>query len=68
MLHPADVAKMKALMQKYSGAPAGATGEAGVTSVGDRAYPTAANRQIAMETARIREVQDANREFWDRMG
>jgi hypothetical protein len=67
-LSQADQYEIRKRMLKYAGAapPASSTGAAGVTSLDGQTFATPANRQIAMETARIREVQDANREFWDR--
>jgi len=67
-LSQADQYEIRKMMLKYAGAapPPSSTGAAGVTSLDGQTFATPANRQIAMETARIREVQDANREFWDR--
>jgi hypothetical protein len=68
LLHPSDVAEIRKLMAEYSGVdPSGPTGLAGVTSLDHQMFATPANRNIAMEQARVQAMQDANDALWNRV-
>jgi len=62
------VAEIRKLMAEYSGVdPSGPTGLAGVTSLDHQMFATPANRNIAMEQARVQAMQDANDALWNRV-
>jgi hypothetical protein len=67
-LSQADQYEIRKLMLKYAGSapPQSSITAAGGASLDRAAYATPANRQIAMETDRIREVQESNEQFWER--
>jgi len=67
-LNEADQYEIRKLMLKYAGSapPQSSITAAGGASLDRAAYATPANRQIAMETDRIREVQESNEQFWER--
>jgi hypothetical protein len=66
LLSAEDVATIRRILAKYSGASTGTTGRAGITSSDAVAQARQAARDVAAGCARIASISKMNADFWEK--